>query len=229
MDVRRENDMSVVSAPARLMGKTVNELLSTVRLEQKSGTRRIAIDLKDTEFIDSSGIGSLVSMTKEFKESGTAFSLRNLRNEIRELFAETGLDVIFNIETEKGLNAAKLDLFDTGVDIRLDIKQEYDGDVCIFHLSGVMNHPVGSRFFKQQFLLAMAQYKKILIDFENLTFFDSLSVSVILSMNKLLKETGGSMRMCAANFIVNDLFSTLNIRQIIPIFDDVPKAKADWN
>jgi anti-anti-sigma factor len=92
-----------------------------------------------------------------------------------------------------------------------------------------MNHPVGSRYFKQQCLLTMADFKKILVDFENLTFFDSLSVSVILNMNKLLKETGGSMRVCAANYIVNDLFTTLNIGQIIPLYDDIEQAKADWS
>lgn len=229
MLVQRENNVSVVHVTSRLIGKSVNELLATVRQEQQSGAARITVDLKNADFIDSSGIGSLVSMTKEFKGTSTVFSLRNLKAEIKELFSETGLDMIFNIETEKGIDVAKLDIFDTGVDICLKIVQEFSDDICIFHLNGVMNHPIGSRYFKQQFLLTMARYKKILIDFENLTFFDSLSISVILSMNKLLKETGGSMRMCSANYIVNDLFSTLNIRQIIPIYDDVAKAKEDWN
>jgi anti-anti-sigma factor len=229
MVIDRQNDVSVVHTPIRLSGKSVNELLSSVRQQHQNGVAHIIIDLNDTEFIDSSGIGSFVSMTKEFKGTKTEFALRNLKKEIKALFCETGLDMIFNIETAAGIDKAKQDIFDTGVDIRLEISQEIDRDICIFHLSGVMNHPVGSRYFKQQFLLAMTDYKKLLIDFENLTFFDSLSVSVILNMNKLLKETGGSLRMCAANYIVSDLFLTLNIKQIIPVFDNLELAKADWH
>jgi len=229
MEIVKEGNVSLVRLPERLMGKLVNEMLLLVRQEQDKGTAHIALDFSKIQFIDSAGIGSLVSLTRDFKSRGTTLSLRNLTSDMKDLFAETGLDMIFNIETEQGLDAAKIDIFETGVDIRLEIDQEIDGDICIFHLSGVMNHPMGSRFFKQQFLLAMAQHKKILVDFENLTFFDSLSVSVILNMNKLLKETGGSLRLCAANYIVDDLFSTLNIGQIIAIYDDAAQAKADWN
>jgi anti-anti-sigma factor len=91
-----------------------------------------------------------------------------------------------------------------------------------------MNHLQGSRYFKQQFLLAMVQYKRILLDLEELTFFDSLSVSVVLNMNKLIKETGGAMRMCGANYIVSELFTTLNISQIIPLYNVVTDALDDW-
>ena len=101
-------------------------------------------------------------------------------------------------------------------------------DVCIFHMRGVFDHPVGAQYFKQQILLTISDHKKILLDLENITFFESLSVSVVLSMYKLLKETGGSLRFCKANYLVNDLFSSLNIDQIIPGFKTVDDALADW-
>ena len=78
------------------------------------------------------------------------------------------------------------------------------------------------------FLLALAGHKKILLDLEELTFFDSLSVSVLLSMNKLLKKTGGSLRVCGINYIIDDLFTALNIYQIIPCFKTAAEAQADW-
>jgi anti-sigma B factor antagonist len=228
MVVENEGNKAVVQLPEKLVGKTVQEMMVTVREIQEKGATHVTLDFKATTFLDSSAVGSLVSLTKSFKTKGTVLSLRGLNDDIKSLFAETGLEMIFNIETGTGVDTATVDLFETSVDIRLDIKQEVDGDICIFHLSGVMNHPVGSRYFKQQFLLAMVHHHKILLDFENLTFFDSLSVSVVLNMNKLLRETGGSMRLCAANYIVDDLFSTLNIGQIVPIFDDIAQAKIDW-
>jgi anti-anti-sigma factor len=226
--ITKDGDLSVMMLPDKLTGKAVGVMLTTAKGELEKGVVHLVIDFSETVFVDSSGIGSLVSIAKDYKSRGKILSLRNLGEELRELFAETGLDMVFNIEKEGSLDNAKVDLFETGVDIKLEIRQDVEGDICLFHLSGVMNHPMGSRFFKQQFLLAMAHYKKLLLDFENLTFFDSLSVSVVLNMNKLLKETGGSLRLCAANYIVDDLFSTLNIGQIIPIFDDIATAKQNW-
>ena len=147
---------------------------------------------------------------------------------MQQLFADTGFDKIFNIEHEGGVRVAELDIFEDSVDVRLYIRKETIGDVCVFHLNGVMNNPQGSRYFKQEFLLAMAAFKKIIVDCKELTFFDSLNVSVVLNMNLLLKETGGAMRICGSNDIVNDLFNTLHIRRIIPFYDTLDEALKDF-
>lgn len=228
MHIDKENKDSVLHLPERFLGKMVRDASLLVREISQSDDPSIIIDFSETKFIDSSGIGLLVSCAKDFKVLGGSFMLRNLNDNILELFSETGLDMIFNIVSAEGVDSAKIDIFEESVDIRLEIDQENRKDVCILHLSGVMNHPKGSRYFKQQFLLAMAHFKKILVDFESLTFFDSLSVSVVLNMNKLLKETGGSLRLCGANYIVEDLFSTLNINHIIPIYEDTEKALTNW-
>jgi anti-anti-sigma factor len=228
MNIERGPDGTVVRLPAQFYQATSGSFLALLRKEIETGSVRFVIDFAETTLIDSSAIGSLVSISKECKTRGISLCIRNLNGEIKELFMDTGLDKIFDIETQGKMQAAEVDLFEKSVDIRLDMKTEIVGDVCIFHLGGVMNHPQGSRYVKQQFLLAMVQYKKILLDLEELTFFDSLSVSVVLNMNKLIKETGGSVRICGANYIVNDLFNTLNLNQIIPIFNVVTDALQDW-
>jgi anti-anti-sigma factor len=92
-----------------------------------------------------------------------------------------------------------------------------------------MSNPQGSKYFKQELLLAMAHNKKILLDFKDLTYFDSLSISVVLNMNRLIKETGGSLRICGSNDIVDELFNTLNIHQLIVFFKDQAEALAQWD
>jgi anti-anti-sigma factor len=228
MKVDRSDEGVVVCLPAHFYHASSGEFLASIRGEIDSGTTRIIIDLKDTALIDSSAIGALVSIAKECKTRAVTLFLRNLHGDVSDLFIDTGLDKIFNIESGGGMRHAEVDIFEKGIDIRLAIATEKAGDVSIFHMNGVMNHPQGSRYFKQQFLLAMAQYKKILLDLEELTFFDSLSVSVVLNMNKLIKETGGAMRICGANYIVADLFNTLNINQVIPIFNVVTDALDGW-
>jgi anti-anti-sigma factor len=214
--------------PAQFYQASSGQFLSSIRREIESGTARVIIDFKETTLIDSSAIGALVSIAKESKTRAVTLFLRNLNGEVLDLFIDTGLDKIFNIESEGNVQNAEVDIFEKGIDIRLAIATETVKDICIFHMNGVMNHPQGSRYFKQQFLLAMAQYKKLLLDLEDLTFFDSLSVSVVLNMNKLIKETGGAMRICGANYIVADLFNTLNISQIIPVYNVVTDALDDW-
>ncbi|MBD3315887.1 MAG: STAS domain-containing protein [Chitinivibrionales bacterium] len=228
MHVEKEGEVSVIRLPSRCEGRISRELLELVEHIKREGVTRCVVDMENTLFVDSSCIGALVSLSKEIRNVKGTLVLRKLSGVVYDLFCETGLDMIFDIERGEGVQHASVDIFNTGIDIKLDITREERGDVCIFHLSGIMNHPLGSRYFKQQFLLAIARYNKILLDFEELTFFDSLSVSVALGLNKLVRDTGGGIRLCNANYIVRDLFETLNIHQAMPTFDSIDEALADW-
>lgn len=228
MNIEREGDVGTIHLPVRCEGRVSKELYGLLQDEQAREISELVIDFSETALVDSSTIGMLVTIDKEVKSRKVILTLKNLSDEITELFADTGLDMLFNIANNDGVNEASYDLFEESIDIRLEVETEINDDICIFHMNGVMNHPVGSRYFKQQFLLAIAEYKKILLDFGDLTFFDSLSVSVVLSMHKLLKETDGNLRFCNTNYIVNDLFTTLNINQIIPMYDTIEGALADW-
>jgi len=229
MEIIKENGQNVLRLPPRCEGNFPKEFISLFKEEQNRELTQLVVDFSETDFIDSTTIGVMVRVEKDFKTRNSSLTLRNLKDTIYELFSETGLDVLFDIEKDGSVSEKMVDIFEESADIRLEIETEIKDSICIFHMSGVMNHPEGSRFFKQQFLLTMAEYKKILLDFEELTFFDSLSVSVVLSMNKLLKETGGTLRFCSANYIVNDLFTTLNIDKIIPIYENVEEALEGWD
>jgi len=228
MKIDQSEDGVVIRLPAQFYQAASQTFLASIRREIENGPDRVIIDFKDTTVIDSSAIGSLVSITKESKTRGVILLLRNLHGDVLDLFIDTGLDKIFDVESDGSIRHAEVDIFEKGIDIRLSMTTEVVKDVCVFHMNGVMNHPQGSRYFKQQFLLAMVEHKKILLDLEELTFFDSLSVSVVLNMNKLIKETGGIVRICGANYIVADLFNTLNISQVIPIYNVVTDALDDW-
>ncbi|MGD9200007.1 MAG: STAS domain-containing protein [Chitinispirillia bacterium] len=228
MNIYREGDHSVIHMPEHCRGNFGKKLYNLIIQENIKELHSIVFDFTDTKTLDSSMIGTLVSIDKEIKKQNGILTLKNLNDEITELFADTGMDILFNVESSTGLTEAVVDIFKPSVDIRLEIEIEVINDVCIFHLGGIMNHPMGSRYFKQKVLLAMAEHKNILLDFENLTFFDSLSISVVLSMNKLLEETGGQLKFCNTNYIVKDLFTTLNIDHIIPMFDTIDNAMATW-
>jgi anti-anti-sigma factor len=230
MRIEFVDDTMNVHASPHFAGPAVGSMVEQV-LESLENNKiiRCIFDFKETDLIDSSGIGFLVTLAKEFRNKNAQLILKNLDKDIFQLFHDTGLDRVFCIEKNGSVKEADLDLFqDSAVDIRLVIKKESIGDVGLFVMSGVLNHPLGSSLFKQQLLLFLAQHKNILLDFEELTFFDSLSISAILNMNNLLKSTGGSLKICAPNFIVKDLLLTLSIDLIIPVFDQREDALDDW-
>ncbi len=228
MVIKHDNGRSIVQLPAVFSHSVTGEFLREVKGELEQGAASLYLDFKDTGLIDSAAIGTLVSIAKDCRSNGARLTLCNLNTDIKDLFIQTGFDKIFTIESKEGVHTADSDIFENSVDIRLYIEKQQSGDVCILQLSGVMNNPHGSQYFKQEFLLALAQYKKIIVDFKELTFFDSLSVSVLLNMNRLIKETGGFMRLCGPNEFVEDLFQTLNIRQVVPFYRTREEALKDW-
>ncbi len=229
MIIEREDVRTTVRLPAIFSHIVTGEFFGDVKAELEKGCVEMCLDFKSTRLVDSAAIGALVSVAKDCRANGTRLTLCNLNETIRDLFMQTGFDKIFNIESAQGVQAAESDIFENAVDIRLYIEKETQHDICVLHLSGVMNNPEGSRYFKQEILLAMAHHKKILIDLLELTFFDSLSISVVLNMNRLIKETGGSLRICGPNDIINELFKALNIQKIIPFYGSKEEALKNWD
>lgn len=221
---------STVAMPRHYSGPLVKEVFKEITaLFDSSPLKELVLDFSGTELVDSSGVGVLVSLAKESNIRQVKLLLKNLNDSLFQLFYDTGLDRIFTIERREVVTQAEVDLFEPAIDIKLNIEKEYSGDITLFHMGGIMNHPIGSGYFKQQFLLSLAQYKKIILDMEDLDFVDSLSLSSILSMNNLLSGTGGKMLICRPNYIVLDLLETLNIGTIIPICQTREEALSFWS
>lgn len=89
MDVVGQIDLS--SSPA--LRKTL--------LEALKGTRRLAINMMDVKYIDSSGIASLLEVLKEARNGGKQMILFGLTIAVREVLQLTRLTGVFEIrETE---------------------------------------------------------------------------------------------------------------------------------
>ena len=79
---------------------TVDEV-AKFRVEVKEridkGTVNYIFDFARCEFIDSTGLGALVSVYKRCAEHNGSIKLRNLKEEVRKLFELTRLDKVFEI------------------------------------------------------------------------------------------------------------------------------------
>ncbi len=73
------------------------ELKQKVLDELEKGERKFLIDFARTGYIDSSGLGVLVSLSKKIREQGGELRLANLNDDLKTLFELTKLDTLFQI------------------------------------------------------------------------------------------------------------------------------------
>ena len=83
------------AAPGRAIDRALNVELVGRALED--GERKFLIDFSRTGYIDSSGLGALVSVSKKVREDGGQLRLAGLNEDLRSLFELTKLDTLFAI------------------------------------------------------------------------------------------------------------------------------------
>lgn len=96
-EVTRQNDVTVVEVTGQLIVGNRQELKDDILELLESGARKFLIDFRDTAYIDSSGLGVLVSLSKKIRERGGELRLSNLNEDLRTLFELTKLDTLFHI------------------------------------------------------------------------------------------------------------------------------------
>lgn len=61
------------------------------------GGMKIVLDLSNVAYIDSAGLGSLVAILKDARNSGKSFVLSSLKPNVKRIFEMTRLDKVFRI------------------------------------------------------------------------------------------------------------------------------------
>lgn len=96
-DISRHDDVTIVEVTGQLIVGNRQELKDDVLELLGAGSRKFLIDFSDTAYIDSSGLGVLVSLSKKIREKGGEMRLSNLNEDLRTLFELTKLDTLFHI------------------------------------------------------------------------------------------------------------------------------------
>jgi anti-sigma B factor antagonist len=95
--VEKFNDVLVVDVEGQLIVGNRQELKQKVLEELENGERKFVVDFEKTGYIDSSGLGVLVSLSKKVREQGGELRLANLNEDLKTLFELTKLDTLFHI------------------------------------------------------------------------------------------------------------------------------------
>ena len=87
----------VVAVDGQLIVGNRQELKQKVLDALDGGARKFVIDFSKTGYIDSSGLGVLVSLSKKIREQGGELRLAGLNADLQTLFELTKLDTLFSI------------------------------------------------------------------------------------------------------------------------------------
>lgn len=95
--VQKSDDITIVDVDGQLIVGNRQELKQKVLEELERGERKFLIDFTNTGYIDSSGLGVLVSLSKKIREQEGELRLAGLNEDLRTLFELTKLDTLFII------------------------------------------------------------------------------------------------------------------------------------
>jgi anti-sigma B factor antagonist len=99
--IRKQGDIAVVDVEGQLIVGNRQELKQKVLDELEKGERKFLVDFSLTGYIDSSGLGVLVSLSKKIREQGGELRLANLNDDLKTLFELTKLDTLFQISDSR--------------------------------------------------------------------------------------------------------------------------------
>jgi anti-sigma B factor antagonist len=100
-EVSQNGEVTLVEVEGQLIVGNRQELKQQVLEQLENGDRKFVIDFAKTGYIDSSGLGVLVSLSKKIREQGGELRLSSLNEDLRTLFELTKLDTLFRIADSK--------------------------------------------------------------------------------------------------------------------------------
>lgn len=102
----RDDDIVVVDVGRQLVVSNRSGLKQVVLRELDHGARRVRLDFRNTVYVDSPGVGVLVSLAKHVRERGGELRIANLNEDLATLFRLTKLDLLMPRDDDDSAGAA---------------------------------------------------------------------------------------------------------------------------
>jgi anti-sigma B factor antagonist len=100
--VRQVDSVTVVDLSGRItLGEGCTQLRELIRGEVGKGNKKVLLNLADVTYIDSSGIGELVSAFTAVSNQGGQLKLLNLTKKVHDLLQITKLYTVFDVHDDE--------------------------------------------------------------------------------------------------------------------------------
>jgi len=104
VDIKDLGEHKVVNISGEVDLYNVSELKKTLFSVTDGANKSVIVDMKNVNYMDSSGIGALVAGQKKMKAHGGHFALMNIHEDVLNILKLATLDKFFKIyETEDDL------------------------------------------------------------------------------------------------------------------------------
>ncbi len=90
----QRDSFSVVTLPARVDASNTKSLVEAVT---GAGSKKVVLDLKGTEIVDSTALGAIVKVHTSLQTAGGSLVLAGVGDGIRRVLSMTRLDRVFTI------------------------------------------------------------------------------------------------------------------------------------
>jgi anti-sigma B factor antagonist len=102
IDTRKVGDVTVVDVSGRItLGEGSSALRDVLRDLSAQGNKKILLNLSEVSYIDSSGIGELVSGFTSVSNNGGTLKLLGLTKRVKDLLQITKLYTVFDVHEEE--------------------------------------------------------------------------------------------------------------------------------
>ena len=99
---RQMDSITIVDLSGRItLGEGSVTLRDTIRELVDKGNKKIVLNLGEVTYIDSSGIGGLVSAFNTTRGQGGELKLANLTKKVHDLLRMTKLDTLFDVKPDE--------------------------------------------------------------------------------------------------------------------------------
>ena len=101
-EIDSEGGVTVVTVEGELVVGNRRAFKDGVLDRLSGGDRKFLVDFSEASYVDSSGLGVLVSLSKKIREEGGELRICGLNEDLRTLFELTKLDTLFEISEDRG-------------------------------------------------------------------------------------------------------------------------------
>jgi anti-sigma B factor antagonist len=112
IDTRVVAHVTILDITGRIvLGDEIGELRDAVHGLVADGTKKIILNLANVDYIDSSGVGELVSSYTTVRNAGGELKLLNLTQKVHDVLYVTKLYTVFDIKDDEFTAVKSFDYF----------------------------------------------------------------------------------------------------------------------
>jgi len=179
-------------------------------------TSKLLVDLKQTTFLDSTGIGALVGLAKRARDAGGELKLAAVPESIMKVLAMLRLDQFFEFvqRVEDGLGFTQRSASTSHVRMGkwrvYRVPRQFDADTS----------PMISRVCAD----LLAEDCQLILDFTDTVFLGSAGLATLLNLNRLALQGGGVVRIASCSDDVSQVIKMVRFDKVLSIYPDVKAA-----